>query len=52
MIRITKDYTTEDFLFWEGETFDPMNDNLDEWAEVKTAGEYVSLPADVFEVVW
>lgn len=51
MIRIVKDHRTEDgFLFWEGETFEPLNDHLDAGAEVKTAGEYIWLPADVYEL--
>lgn len=51
MIRIVKNHRTDDdFLFWEGETFDSMGDN-EYGAEVHTAGEYVWIPADVYEIV-
>lgn len=51
-IRVTKDHRTEDgYLFWTGETFyalsgPPFNGGTD----VKTAGEYVWIPADIFTV--
>lgn len=52
MIRITEDHRTEDgYLFWTGETFNPLNDHLDAGAEVKTAGEYVWIPSSCFEVI-
>lgn len=51
-IQITQDYRDADgFLFWKGETFNPLNDPLDAGAEVKTAGEYVWLPAHVYKVI-
>lgn len=55
-IRITQEYETEDgFLFWPGDTFLALMGDREHWethgTEVKTAGEYVWIPASCFEVI-
>jgi hypothetical protein len=51
-IRITEDFTHEEgWLFWKGETFYVCGGNVTDSAEVKTAGEYIDLPASIYEVV-
>ena len=52
-VRITKDCQVEgNYLFWTGEVFGAMSGPpFDTGVEVKTAGDYVWLPAGVFEVV-
>lgn len=59
LIRITKDFTTDSgFNFYKGETFDPMSGiepslipGEPAAIEVKTHGEYVSIPEGAFELV-
>lgn len=54
MIRVTRDCEDTDtgFLFWKGETFSPCSEVDPVYGvEVKTAGEYVWIPADAIEVL-
>lgn len=53
-IQLIEDYEHPDgFFFWAGEEFDTMSDpepdimTGEEYVEVKTAGEYVSIPASI-----